>query len=86
MGIIVSMKLIFDIFTVHFLSFLLGTLKIFVFSDLSFPRLGQMIVDYEQPVRRLADEFVPHTKLLSGALRSLWPVYVQRNLTADQWR
>ncbi|XP_025425507.1 membrane-associated protein Hem [Sipha flava] len=55
-------------------------------SDLSFPRLGQMIVDYEQPVRRLADEFVPHTKLLSGALRSLWPVYVQRNLTADKWR
>jgi len=56
------------------------------YSDLSFPRLGQMIVDYEQPVRRLADEFVPHTKLLSGALRSLWPVYVQRNLTADKWR
>lgn len=45
-----------------------------------------MIVDYEQPIRRLADEFVPHTKLLSGALRSLWPVYVQRNLTADKWR
>lgn len=57
-----------------------------LYSDLSFPRLGQMIVDYEQPVRRLADEFVPHTKLLSGALRSLWPVYVQRNLTADKWR
>lgn len=45
-----------------------------------------MIVDYEQPIRRLADEFVPHTKLLSGALRSLWPIYVQRNLTADKWR
>lgn len=55
-------------------------------SDLSFPRLGQMIVDYEQPLRRLADEFIPHTKLLAGALRSLWPVYVQRNLTADKWR
>ncbi|XP_050438959.1 membrane-associated protein Hem [Adelges cooleyi] len=55
-------------------------------SDLSFPRLGQMIVDYDPPLKKLTEEFIPHTKLLYSALRSLWPIYINRNLSADKWR
>ncbi|KRY35987.1 Nck-associated protein 1 [Trichinella spiralis] len=54
--------------------------------DTCFPRLGQMIVDYEQPLRKLSEEFVPHSKVLLGAINSLAAVYVRRNLTADKWR
>ncbi|KHJ46359.1 hypothetical protein D918_03412 [Trichuris suis] len=46
-----------------------------------FPRLGQMILDYEQPLKKLSEEFV-----LLSAISSLASVYVRRNLTADQWR
>ncbi|KAK3916021.1 Membrane-associated protein Hem [Frankliniella fusca] len=55
-------------------------------SDSSFPRLGLMIVDYDPPLKKLSEEFVPHVKLLYNALISLWPVYIGRNLTADKWR
>ncbi|KRX97186.1 Membrane-associated protein Hem [Trichinella pseudospiralis] len=54
--------------------------------DTCFPRLGQMIVDYEQPLKKLSEEFVPHSKVLLGAINSLAAVYVRRNLTADKWR
>ncbi|KAL1110560.1 hypothetical protein AAG570_008088 [Ranatra chinensis] len=55
-------------------------------SDHSFPRLGQMIMDYDPPLKKLSEEFVPHSKLLYNALMSLWPVYHSRNLTADKCR
>jgi NCK-associated protein 1 len=55
-------------------------------SDQSFPRLGQMIMDYDPPVKKLSDEFVPHAKLLVTALRSLCPIYGNRNLSAEKWR
>lgn len=55
-------------------------------SDNSFPRLGQLIVDYDMPVKKLAEEFVPHQKLLVSALTSLCMIYPNRNLTADNWR
>jgi nck-associated protein 1 len=55
-------------------------------SDNSFPRLGQMIVEYENPMRKLADEFTPHTKLLYQALSSLHSTFHMRNLPADEWR
>lgn len=55
-------------------------------SDPSFPRLGQMIMDYDAPLKKLSEEFVPHSKLLKNALTSLWPVYPGRNLSADTWR
>lgn len=55
-------------------------------SDQSFPRLGQMIMDYDSPLKKLSEEFVPHSKLLKNALTSLWPIYPGRNLTADTWR
>ncbi|XP_039285471.1 membrane-associated protein Hem [Nilaparvata lugens] len=54
--------------------------------DASFPRLGQMITEYEHPIKKLYEEFYPHADLLHNALLSLWPVYVSRNLTADKWR
>lgn len=55
-------------------------------SDKSFPRLGQMIIDYDMPVRKLAEEFIPHHQLLNGALMSLSMVYPMRNLPAEKWR
>jgi NCK-associated protein 1 len=55
-------------------------------TDQSFPRLGQMIIDYDMPVRKLADEFIPHQRLLSNALISLHNVYLRRNLSAEKWR
>lgn len=55
-------------------------------SDQSFPRLGQMIVDYDPPLKKLADEFVPHSKMLYTALSSLVHVFPRRNLSADDWR
>ncbi|EFX89764.1 membrane-associated protein Hem-like [Daphnia pulex] len=55
-------------------------------SDVSFPRLGQMIMDYDPPLKKLSEEFIPHSKLLVSALLSLQNVYLRRNLTADKWR
>ncbi len=45
-----------------------------------------MIVDYDPPLKKLSDEFVPHTKTLTTALLSLGSIYPRRNLSADQWR
>ncbi|XP_046985633.1 membrane-associated protein Hem-like isoform X3 [Schistocerca americana] len=55
-------------------------------SDASFPRLGQMIMDYDPPIKKLSEEFVPHSKLLCSALMSLSAVYMNRNVTAEKWR
>uniref|UniRef100_A0A670YTP2 NCK associated protein 1 like n=1 Tax=Pseudonaja textilis TaxID=8673 RepID=A0A670YTP2_PSETE len=54
-------------------------------SDSSFRRLGQMIIEYENPLRKLLEEFGPHTKV-SHALLSLHFLFVRRNHSADQWR
>ncbi|KAH0512117.1 Nck-associated protein 1 [Microtus ochrogaster] len=32
-------------------------------SDREYPRLGQMIVDYENPLKKMMEEFVPHSKI-----------------------
>ena len=45
-----------------------------------------MIVDYDPPLKKLSEEFVPHTRTLTHALLSLSSVYPRRNLSADQWR
>uniref|UniRef100_A0A8B9HJS8 NCK associated protein 1 like n=1 Tax=Astyanax mexicanus TaxID=7994 RepID=A0A8B9HJS8_ASTMX len=55
-------------------------------SDPSYPRLGQMIMEYEHPLKKLTEEFGPHTKSVTEALLSLQMVYPRRNFTADQWR
>uniref|UniRef100_A0A8C2EB13 NCK associated protein 1 like n=1 Tax=Cyprinus carpio TaxID=7962 RepID=A0A8C2EB13_CYPCA len=55
-------------------------------SDPSFPRLGQMFIEYDHPWKKLSEEFGPHTKSVTEALLSLLMVYPRRNLSADQWR
>ncbi|KAI3369922.1 hypothetical protein L3Q82_024728, partial [Scortum barcoo] len=55
-------------------------------SDPSYPRLGQMFVEYEHPWKKLTEEFGPHTKAVTAALLSLKMVYPRRNLPAEQWR
>lgn len=37
--------------------------RVFI-SDASFPRLGQMIIDYDVPMKKLSDEFIPHCKVI----------------------
>lgn len=32
-------------------------------SDREYPRLGQVIVDYENPLKKMMEEFVPHGKV-----------------------
>ncbi|XP_029682834.1 nck-associated protein 1-like [Takifugu rubripes] len=55
-------------------------------SDPSYPRLGQMFLEYEHPWKKLTEEFGPHTKSVTAALLSLRMVYPRRNLPAEQWR
>lgn len=55
-------------------------------SDTSFPRLGQMIMDYDPPLKKLSEEFIPHSKLLFQALMSLQQVFPRRNLSVEDWR
>ena len=54
--------------------------------DPAFPRLGQLIMDYDSPLKKLSEEFVPHARVLTRALMSLAAIYPRRNLSADQWR
>ncbi|XP_043979004.1 nck-associated protein 1-like [Gambusia affinis] len=55
-------------------------------SDPSYPRLGQMFVEYDHPWKKLTEEFGPHTRSVTAALLSLRMVYPRRNLPAEQWR
>ncbi|KAM9758995.1 nck-associated protein 1-like isoform 1-T1 [Menidia menidia] len=55
-------------------------------SDPSYPRLGQMFIEYEHPWKKLTEEFGPHTKSVTAALLSLKMIYPRRNLPAEQWR
>ena len=45
-----------------------------------------MIVDYDPPIRKLSEEFIPHSKCLTQALLSLQQVYPRRALRAENWR
>ncbi|XP_041365275.1 nck-associated protein 1-like isoform X2 [Gigantopelta aegis] len=54
--------------------------------DQMYPRLGQMFLDYDPPMKKLAEEFVPHSRFLMPALLSLSKVYPQRNHPAEQMR
>uniref|UniRef100_A0A1I8ADZ0 Nck-associated protein 1 n=1 Tax=Steinernema glaseri TaxID=37863 RepID=A0A1I8ADZ0_9BILA len=55
-------------------------------SEPSFPRLGQMIIDYENPLRKLAEDLGPLNRLIIAALKSVSALYVRRNISAEQWR
>ena len=45
-----------------------------------------MIVDYEIPMKKLSEDFVPHSKLIYEALQSLSNFYKQKNSTAEELR
>ncbi|OZC10769.1 Membrane-associated protein gex-3 family protein [Onchocerca flexuosa] len=55
-------------------------------SEPTFPRLGQMIIEYDNPWKKLAEDLGPLNRLIHGSLTSLGTVYVRRNITADAWR
>ncbi|NXL68851.1 NCKPL protein, partial [Chordeiles acutipennis] len=55
-------------------------------SDPSFARLGQMVLEYEHPLKKLTEEFGPHTKAVTSALLSLHFLFARRNQGAEQWR
>uniref|UniRef100_A0A8B9P1Z2 NCK associated protein 1 like n=1 Tax=Apteryx owenii TaxID=8824 RepID=A0A8B9P1Z2_APTOW len=55
-------------------------------SDPSFARLGQMVLEYDHPLKKLAEEFGPHTKAVTSALLSLHFLFARRNQAAEQWR
>ncbi|XP_069765666.1 nck-associated protein 1-like isoform X2 [Narcine bancroftii] len=55
-------------------------------SDMSYSRLGQMLVDYDHPLKKLTEEFEPHWKLLMDAVMSLRDLFPRRNMGAQQWR
>ncbi|EDO45022.1 predicted protein [Nematostella vectensis] len=55
-------------------------------SEESFPRLGQMILDYDSPLKKLAEQFVPHQQRVSTALQSLHEIYLRKSMTGEQWR
>ncbi|XP_065596615.1 nck-associated protein 1-like isoform X2 [Cyrtonyx montezumae] len=55
-------------------------------SDSSFARLAQMLLEYDHPLKKLAEEFGPHTKAVSSALLSLHFLFARRNQGSEQWR
>ncbi|KFM04271.1 Nck-associated protein 1-like, partial [Aptenodytes forsteri] len=55
-------------------------------SDSSFARLGQMVLEYDHPLKKLMEEFGPHTKAVTSALLSLHFLFARRNQGAEQWR
>ncbi|RUS84127.1 hypothetical protein EGW08_008101 [Elysia chlorotica] len=55
-------------------------------SDQNYHRLGQMVLEYDPPMKKLSEEFVPHSRHLMPALMSLHKVYPMRNLTAELMR
>lgn len=54
--------------------------------DPSFPRLGAMVMDYDNPFKKLSEEFMPTSKLLLSGIFSLQHIYLPRNVKADTWR
>uniref|UniRef100_A0A3P9HZN5 NCK associated protein 1 like n=1 Tax=Oryzias latipes TaxID=8090 RepID=A0A3P9HZN5_ORYLA len=55
-------------------------------SEPSYPRLGQMFLEYDHPWKKLLEDFGPHTRSVTAALISLNTVYPRRNLPPEQWR
>ncbi|KAG9491698.1 hypothetical protein GDO78_000286 [Eleutherodactylus coqui] len=55
-------------------------------SDPSYARLGQMLLEYDNPLKKLSEEFGPHTKIVTNALMSLHFLFCRRSQSAEQWR
>uniref|UniRef100_A0A8C0IRH6 Uncharacterized protein n=1 Tax=Chelonoidis abingdonii TaxID=106734 RepID=A0A8C0IRH6_CHEAB len=54
--------------------------------DPSYARLAQMVLEYDTPLKKLTEEFGPHSKAVTSALLSLHFLFVRRNQSAEQWR
>jgi len=54
--------------------------------DKDYSKLGQMVVEFEHPLRKLTEEFASHSRTLTSAVLSLLQVYPQRAMTAESWR
>jgi NCK-associated protein 1 len=54
--------------------------------DPSFPRLGQMLTEYDHALRKISEDFTPLAKVIVQAVMSLRPLYQRRNLPAYQLR
>uniref|UniRef100_A0AC35TYM5 Membrane-associated protein Hem n=1 Tax=Rhabditophanes sp. KR3021 TaxID=114890 RepID=A0AC35TYM5_9BILA len=52
----------------------------------SYPRMGQMIVDFDNPYKKLNEDFSPVTLLIKSSLISVSKIYGQRNIVAETWR
>ena len=61
-------------------------------SVLSFPRLGQMVIDYNLPLKKLSEEFVLHTRTLTHTFLSheaameLWTLALNSSWTTVFYR
>ncbi|KAM4700529.1 nck-associated protein 1-like [Discoglossus pictus] len=55
-------------------------------SDPTYARLGQMLLEYDSPLKKLSEEFGPHTKSVTDALMSLHFLFCRRMQPAEQWR
>ncbi|CAL1535111.1 unnamed protein product [Lymnaea stagnalis] len=55
-------------------------------SESSYHRLGQMFLEYDPPMKKLAEEFVPHSRQLLPALLSLQKVYPKKIFSAENLR
>jgi len=51
-----------------------------------YPRIAQIIQDYEDPIKKLCEDITPYSRTIHSAVLSLIQVYSQRNKTADVWR
>lgn len=55
-------------------------------SEPKYPRLAQMILDYDSPLKKLNEDLTPMHRSLSSALVSLMEIYKRRNISADEQR
>ncbi|XP_063808272.1 nck-associated protein 1-like [Pseudophryne corroboree] len=55
-------------------------------SDPSYARLGQMLLEYDSPLKKLSEEFGPHTKTVTNALMSTHFLFCRRSHSGEQWR
>lgn len=55
-------------------------------SEPSYARLGQMLLEYDNPLKKLSEEFGPHTKSVTDALKSMHFLFCRKSQSADQWR
>ena len=58
------MKVIIRAINLAILHLTVNLLLFLTYRDPSFPRLGQMILDYDHPMKKMSEEFVPHSRVI----------------------